>query len=344
MAGPASISNSSSDNTKKTSWVLIWIIAVLSFVLAVVAMESGWRGLRYQPGVVDSPALWKYWYQHISCGRPASVAIIGSSRIQTGICAPQLRQRLPHYRIAQLGKDGGGSPIGVLRALASDDDFKGIVICDMLVPFLPRTTWGSQRELYGCSAGPSKCIESMVRACIQDRVAFNGGKTGVVAGLRSLVDTGELPIPDPVRMRADRTLSIDFAAIDDLEADTARDVAQYRGLYEAAPHLSADDLRDELSDIDQFVRRIQARGGQVVFVRMPSSGGLLKLEEQYHPKATYWDQIATMCSGVFIHAADLAAAPGLVCPDDSHLDSNDAARFTDVLIDELLRRKILERR
>lgn len=337
-------SRATCDQPRRGSWALTWTVAVVCFLIMTVASEFAWRALRYRPTVIDSPALWKYWYSYVSCGQPKTIAIIGSSRIQTGISAAQLRLRLPQYRVSQLGKYGGESPIGVLRALADDDGFKGIVICDTLTPFLVRTAWDNQRELYECPAGLRLRFEAVVGAYCQDSLSFNSRKTGVMDALRGLIENNRLPPPSHVRMRKDRTLAIDFAAIEGLQRRNAIDEATYRRRYRFAHHPTADDLREELSEIDQFVGRIQARGGQVVFVRMPSSGGRLQIEEEYHPKVRYWDRFATMSRGVFIHAADLTNARGLTCPDNSHLDSDDALRFTDALVDDLFRREVIKDR
>lgn len=228
--------------------------------------------------------------------------------------------------------------------LADDNDFRGIVICDMLAPYLRRSVWDHQREFYNYPAGPRQRVEAALRACVQDHLSFNNNRTGVLAALKCLVESGQLPRSEPVRMRADRSLAIDFAAIADLEVYKRDDVSYYRRLYEDTTHPDIDDLRDELQEISDFVRRIQARGGQVIFLHMPSSGDRLQLEEEFHPKARYWDHFASMCSGIFIHATQLAGERGLSCPDNSHLDADGATRLTTLLVDEMLRQKVIESR
>jgi hypothetical protein len=74
---------------------------------------------------------------------------------------------------------------------------------------------------------------------------------------------------------------------------------------------------------------------------MPSSGERLALEDEYHPKMKYWDRFAAKASGIWIHQAELAGARELTCPDDSHLEYRDAIKFTNCLIDELLRRGVI---
>jgi hypothetical protein len=248
---------------------------------------------------------------------------------------------LPHYRVAQLGKDGGGSPIGVLRELAQDDGFKGVVLCDTLTPFLVRQRWEDQRGLYASRATIGDCAQAIADAYFEDCLSIHSKKTGVATALKQVINTGLLPAPDPVRMRPDRTVVIDYAEVSGIEAHRIEGEANYRRLYDAATHPSPDDLMDEIVEIDGLVRRIRSRGGEVVFVSMPTSHGVRDVEREYHPKSSYWDRFASACSGVWIHSTDLPGADGVVCPDGSHLDSGGAIVFTNALIDELLVRKVV---
>jgi hypothetical protein len=83
--------------------------------------------------------------------------------------------------------------------------------------------------------------------------------------------------------------------------------------------------------MEPYVAAIQARGGRVLFVRLPVSGECLAYEEQTFPKQEYWDAFAARTSALCLHFRDLPALAGFDCPDTSHLDRRDAPRFTAAL-------------
>src|ERR1700704_2363452 len=95
-------------------WFLIWALSLGLLLASVLTAESAWRYLGFNPSAIDSPALWKFWYDRAVGGGPRSIAIIGTSRIQAGINTGLMRRRLPDYRVCELAKYASGSPIGVL--------------------------------------------------------------------------------------------------------------------------------------------------------------------------------------------------------------------------------------
>jgi hypothetical protein len=74
--------------------------------------------------------------------------------------------------------------------------------------------------------------------------------------------------------------------------------------------------------------KIKARGGQVLFVRTPSSGPYLQGENIVFPREKYWDRLLaeTQCPG--IHFMDYPAIAHFDCPEFSHLQLKDAVTFT----------------
>ena len=81
------------------------------------------------------------------------------------------------------------------------------------------------------------------------------------------------------------------------------------------------------------IRAIEARGGKVVFVRLPSDGGFLSFESQHYPRAAFWDQLIndTGCQG--IHFQDYPELKNYLCPEWSHLTEADAIQFTRRFLD-----------
>lgn len=328
---------------RSVPWILAWSVALSLFMASVSLGEACWRALGYRPSAVDSPALWKYWFERAVQGGPNTITLIGASRIQAGISTSRMRERIPGHQIVQLGKYGGDSPVEVLRALAMDRRFSGLVVCDMLEPFLIREGWESQRELCESTATIREQLLAYQRAWVADLFAINNVESGIAVSARQLVDRGECPPPRYTRLRADRSLELDFSRMLGLKEFRERNAVGFQVEYETAEHPSPQELDDECRELDELVRRIQDRGGQVVFVRMPSSGARLAIEDQYHPKSAYWDRFASKSSAICIHWTEIEGASALACPDDSHLDFRDAIRFTDQLIEVLQVRQVLSK-
>jgi hypothetical protein len=103
-----------------------------------------------------------------------------------------------------------------------------------------------------------------------------------------------------------------------------------------------DPVPPRLSDwvIDrsaEAIGRIRARGGEVVFVRPPSSRQLRVNEERRIPRQRGWDQLLRRTGAVGAHADDLSQAQQLVLPEWSHLTRACATVFTDAFVRQLAR-------
>jgi hypothetical protein len=86
----------------------------------------------------------------------------------------------------------------------------------------------------------------------------------------------------------------------------------------------------------EAVRRIRARGGDVVFIRPPSAPELRVNEEKSIPRKLGWDRLLTGANAKGIHADDLPQAQNLVLPEWSHLSRKCATVFTDAYVRRLV--------
>jgi hypothetical protein len=76
------------------------------------------------------------------------------------------------------------------------------------------------------------------------------------------------------------------------------------------------------------VERIRFRGGRVVFIAMPWSGMVREIEARRYPRALFWDRFLQEFGAAGAHATYEPALQEFACPDGSHLDVRDRARFT----------------
>ena len=91
-----------------------------------------------------------------------------------------------------------------------------------------------------------------------------------------------------------------------------------------------------IATIHKDIDKIKQRGGQVIFVRTPSSGPYWAGEQIGFPRAVYWDKILAATGVAGVHFKDYPAIDHFVCPEFSHLKQSDAIMNTQNLI------KILE--
>ena len=105
------------------------------------------------------------------------------------------------------------------------------------------------------------------------------------------------------------------------------------------PPASGSKLDSILNTVKADIDKIQARGGQVLFIRTPSSGPFLMGEKMGYPRDKYWDMLltATGCAG--IHFEDYPATSHFICPEFSHLTPSDAVIYTTNLVDIIQKEK-----
>ena len=110
------------------------------------------------------------------------------------------------------------------------------------------------------------------------------------------------------------------------------------------PHLSEEEfmamfgefMGGQLERIRVAVDTIRNRGGQVVWVRPPSTGTLRELEGKFSPRPAFWDRLLAVTGAGGVHFEDHPELAGFECPEWSHLTAEDAVRFTELLIPHLL--------
>ena len=109
--------------------------------------------------------------------------------------------------------------------------------------------------------------------------------------------------------------------------------------FNSFPHqpTSDDDIKAVLQNVKENVDKIKARGGDVLFVRTPSSEFYKDIETKDYSRERFWNPLLayTNCKGV--HYADYQAIDHFICPEYSHLAPQQAYIFTKELI-EILRR------
>ena len=94
-------------------------------------------------------------------------------------------------------------------------------------------------------------------------------------------------------------------------------------------------IETRFQDTAVAVEKIRARGGKIIFVRFPHTGGLKELEDHDTPRAQTWDPLLKLTGAPGIYYSDFPELAGFNCPEWSHLSAGDSVEFTKRLVPHL---------
>jgi len=230
------------------------------------------------------------------------------------------------------------TPVPVLEQLAADESFAGLVLCG----FTPTTFFAAgppatepvRERLHSYEKqppSPAERLERELRLWCEDRLVFLLPQLSGASLFASLQD-GRIPVQNFAAVRYDRLRQADFRRAD--LPDVRRQIEHWAETCEV---LEPTEVPAFVAEVQESVRRIQARGGNVVFVRMPSTGRVREIERRRVPRARYWDRLVAGTTAEAIHFEDFPELARFPCPEGSHLDFRDAPAFTASFADVLSR-------
>jgi hypothetical protein len=315
-------------------------VVLLALVLSAATMagvDGYWRAEGYRPNVADSKDLWYFWRQRVYRDDGKVIVFLGTSRILADISLETMDDCLPEYRTIQLGLNGAESCIGLLKGLAEDSAFRGIVVCELDTPLLDRSLWLAHED-YQSYQPPSfaEYLSVIANAFLVEHCMVLRREFSIREVICRYLAPRSRWVPDAICTSFHRETQWLFGKLPDLEGLRLSTTVEYQRTYARRRFPPFRSLAHDIRDIDAMVRVLKARGGNVVFLRAPSSGHRWQLEEHYHPKASNWDNLAKATGACCIHFWDYAPMRCLQCPDESHLDVSDAQRFTRLLARELV--------
>lgn len=327
---------------RKAQAIAVIVLSLLVAGATLGGWEWLWRQQGYEPALYDDRDLWSLHRDRASDVRQSrNFTVIGASRIQLAFSAQAFESRMPGWQATSLAINGR-YPAAVLQDLAADEDFAGVLLVavdarglshwyrDMSEPWL--------RHYYR-NFGPQRRIERRLLTILQKRLVMAGSDFNLVRRLTGWLDNRP-PARHYTRLLDDRTISADYqrANVEGLRQNFVRELAAD---YERRPAPSPTRWLADLEPIAEAVEAIRARGGSVVFLRMPTSDGHWALDRQNYPREAYWDRLAEATGTTTIHFQDYPELAGLELPDTSHIDQRDRGRFTTALTKILIERGIL---
>ena len=312
------------------------LLALLTAAALIGGWEWHWREQSYEPMLADDRDLWAQFRHRVSHqDMDRTLTVIGASRIQLAWSPASFAELKPGWRSTSLAINGH-YPGAVLFDLAADERFTGRLLVvvdarglshwyqDMAEPYVRH---------YRRDYGPQRKLERRLLNRAQMRLVFAGADFNLVRRLAGAID-GHPPYRPYITFLPDRTIAADFdkADVDALREGFARGLAED---YETRPAPPPEQWLASLDRILAAIDTIQARGGQVVFLRMPTADRHWELDEQNYPRTEYWDRFAAITTAHTVHFQDWPALSELETPDTSHIDQTDRPRFTAAMIDIL---------
>jgi hypothetical protein len=317
------------------------IVTLVIVVGVVFGYELYLRSQGLKVDYDDGPPLWSDKRAQVYGPKDKTIVFIGSSRIKYDLDRPTW-ESLTDVKAVQLAMEGT-CPRPALTDLANDPNFKGKLVIDvteglffnMAPPFM-KTANENIKYFYDrtpaqrASFELNKVVESQFVFLDKDFLSINARLDALELKSRP----GVFMMPTFPMAFKRNTFDRQAYMTDGFVANTAeRNQVKNIWAFFAKMAMSAPPMPPQAFDaifksVKADVDKIKARGGEVVFVRTPSSGVYWQGECMGFPREKFWNRLLTetKCSG--IHFMDYPAINHFDCPEFSHLKQQDAALFT----------------
>jgi hypothetical protein len=324
-------------------WRGITVVVVLVVIAATCAWEFYCRSIGYGPTLNDNEDLWTLARRKV---KPESIVIIGDSRALFDVDLDEFEKGLGK-RPVQLALAGScGYP--VLEDLANDENFHGTIICS-IVPrlfFAPPGTPPMQNAEKAVRRShmqtPAQRVSQYLAMPLEEHVAFLKQEDLTLDQLLN-----RIPLANRPRALVPPRFPPYFQTIDrERRARMIEECARPGKLQNMVQQIwlplftppppptyipreefgkkMGQSIEKRFQDITAAVQKIRARGGKIVFVRLPHSGGLKALEDRDTPRAALWEPLIKG-----------TGAPGIYYEDFPDLSAGDSVEFSKRLIPHL---------
>jgi hypothetical protein len=320
-------------------------VAIGAFVFfAVTLLMTGWEIEMRRQGlhagdIDDSP---QAWAEQRRAGSVAPVAIVGDSRILFDTNLDRF-QALTGVRPVQTAVVGTTAR-ALLENYANDPKFKGLLIVGLADTSYFRPDGigfgGDYMRAFAKNDKPAQLSGLWIDRWLQQYFAFMDSDYRLSTMLPRL-DHGwrkgaDSPYDDVWKI-SETYGNRQYAMWDRIESDAyLRGHARHAWRGFKGPNIPPAIAAKVIALSAEAVRRIRARGGDVIFIRPPSAPQLRVNEDARLPRSRGWDALLAGTHAKGIHADDLPQAQKLVIPEWSHLTRKCATVFTDAYVRRLV--------
>ncbi|MBD0332678.1 MAG: hypothetical protein ICV66_08480 [Chitinophagaceae bacterium] len=328
------------------NFVKAGVLAIAIVISFIAAWEIYWRSKGFPVSYNDDESLWCTVRKKVYKPIDQATVFIGSSRNKFDVDIATWEQQTGGDEVIQLSCVGT-SPRPLLHDLANDKNFRGKLIIDVTEPIffsrdkMRREKSAVDRIKYYKDWTPAQKASSVLNYPIESAFVFlDEDKFSLNAFLEDL----EIPNRPGIFVfpRFPKEFGLSKANRQDymmerFEKDTELQRRQTNnwvklGALDKRPAISGDSLVMVFEELKKSIDKIRARGGQVIFLRTPSSGGYWETESVVYPREKYWDQMLKYTNTQGIHFKNYPAIANFICPEWSHLSSKDAVIFTRELV------------
>jgi hypothetical protein len=325
---------------QKENMVKAGLLALVLSLMAIISWEIHLRLGGNKITYDDNIALWANKRGMVYEPNNQATVFIGSSRIKFDLDIPTW-ESLTGEKVVQLANQGS-NPRPVLEDLASDIKFRGKLIIDVteeifFADFVPNDATTFKKIAYYQHITPTQRASFQIDHALESQFVFLDQDE---FSLNAMLDEWNLPHRPGTFPELDFPADFGQCTFERQSYMTPRFVADtnmqnkvkaiwnFLGSLSTEPPVSGAKLEGILNSVKTSVDKIKARGGDVIFVRTPSSGPMLQSESRAYPKAAYWDRLlaVTGCRGIFY--ADYPAIAHFICPEWSHLKPSDGLIYT----------------
>jgi hypothetical protein len=322
-------------------WTRIGISVFLGVSLLTTAWEWNARtNLGLHAGDIDDSP--QSWAEQRRAGSFASVAIVGDSRILFDTDLDRF-QALTGVRPVQTSIVGTNAR-GLLENYANDPNFRGLLIVGLadISYFRPQGLGfgGAYMKAFDKNDKPAQLSGLWIDRWLQKYLAFMDSDYRLSSmlprldhGWRKAVDSPYEDVWKISETYGDRQ----YAMWDQIETNAyLRRHARHAWDGFKGPNIPPPIAAKVIARSAEAVRRIRARGGDVIFIRPPSAPQLRINEDARLPRSRGWNALVAGTNAQGIHADDLPQAQNLVIPEWSHLSRKCATVFTDAYVRRLV--------
>ncbi len=324
------------------------VLALVMVFAFLVSWELYWRSQGYSINYDDGKVLWADKRARVYEPSDKTTVFIGSSRIKFDLDIPTW-ERLTGDEAVQLAMEGN-SPLPILEDLAADEKFKGKLVIDVTegLFFAARSNRdkepGENIQYYKertpsqkASFQVSRLLESRLVMLDQDYLSLNGLLDR--CGIPPRAGVFQMPYfpPEFSHNTFDRQSIIQprFLTDTNLQKQVTGNWLMFAEMAKKQPPPTKDDIMHVFNTVRDQVAKIRSRGGQVIFVRTPSSGPFWEMESKVMPREKLWDPLLAITQTPGIHFKDHPETSNYSCPEWSHLAHKDAIDYTRHLVNHI---------
>ena len=335
-----------------------FFMAILLFMAALAGWELYWRNQGFVPDLNDEKNLWSLQRAKVENLDKEDVILTGSSRVWFDLQIyewDKLTGRLP----LQLAIPGS-SPLPVFHDLVENSDFAGTVVVGVTPGLFFSTTfeqanpWSrpATRVKHYHNRTYAQQLNFLLSIPFQQNLALVSvteegfdDDTDLKALLKRIHignRTGG-PVMPPFYEFSEADINRNNRMLESFATDTnkAKTVIEVWKFFARNGHPPEKE-----ATMDYFLedaKKFTARGGNLLLLRCPSSGGLRAGEAEHFPREEFWNELVKQSGAKSYHYEDYAQLNQFFCPEWSHLAAKDADVFTRELVNILLAGSVIQK-